>query len=113
LWRGRRRIQRLEEEIAAAQADQDELRRRVELFEMIAAAAGAPMTSPMWWGAAVPAAPLPAGLIAAAREQSLGETPIRLDVGGTEVIAVIGGPGDPREWWSAVWHVAGRADDAS
>jgi hypothetical protein len=113
LWRGRRRIRRLEDQIATAQADQDELRRRLELFEMIAAAAGATLTAPAWWGAAVPAAPMPASLVAAAGEHSPREAPVRLDVAGTEIIAVIGGPGDPREWWSAVWQVAGRTEDAS
>jgi hypothetical protein len=112
LW-GRRRIQRLEDDIATAHADQAELRRRLEAFEMIARAAGAGPTAATSWGASVPAAPMPAGLLAAAREHGPRQAPVRLDVAGTEVIAVIGGPGDPREWWSAVWQVAGLGADAS
>jgi hypothetical protein len=113
LWRGRRRIRRLEDEVAAARADQAALRRRLELFEMIAGAAGAALPDQPWPETAAPSTPLPVSLAAAARTASPGETPIRLDVGGTDVIAVIGGPGDPREWWSAVCEFADRAGVAS
>lgn len=54
---------------------------------------------------------MPASLAAAARTLSPDEAPILLDVGGTEIIAVISGPGDPREWWSAVCEVAGQHAD--
>jgi hypothetical protein len=54
---------------------------------------------------------MPASLAAAARTLSPDEAPILLDVGGTEVIAVICGPGDPRQWWSAVCEVAGQHAD--
>src|SRR5579859_7603647 len=37
VWRLKRRLRRLEGELAEAKADQAELRRRLELFEMIAA----------------------------------------------------------------------------
>jgi hypothetical protein len=105
LWRGRRRVRRLEDEVTAARAEQAELRRRLEVFEMIAAAAGAALPEPQWQEPR----PMPASLAAAARTLSADEAPIMLDVGGTEMIAVIGGPGDPREWWSAVCEVAGQA----
>ncbi len=80
---------------------------------MIAGAAGAPQTAPPWRGPSGPAAPMPASLVAAAREQSPRETPVRLKVGDSEVIAVIGGPGDPREWWSAVCQLTGQAGGVS
>jgi hypothetical protein len=85
--------------------EQAELRRRVEAFEMIAAAAGAPM-------AGVPNAPLPPVLLAAAREERSADVPVCLDVAGSEVFAVVGGPGDPREWWLAIWQLAVRSDEA-
>ncbi len=114
MWRERRRrIRRLEDEIATARADQADLRRRLELFETIAGAAGASLRAPTWRGAAVPGPRMPASLVAAAREQSPREVPVRLEVGGSEVIAVIGGPGDPREWWSAVCQVTGQVSDVS
>ncbi len=113
MWRGRRRIRRLEDEITAAKAEQAELRRRLQVFEMIAGAAGAALPQPPSQGTGVPASPMPASLAAAARTASSAEAPVMLDVGGTEVIAVIGGPGDPREWWSAVCQVAGLPGDAT
>jgi hypothetical protein len=113
LWRGRRRIRRLEDEITAARSEQAELRHRLEVFEMIAGAAGAALPEPPWPGTGAPASPMPASLAAAARAASSDEAPIMLDVGGTEVIAIIGGPGDPREWWSAVCQVAGQPEDAT
>jgi hypothetical protein len=113
LWTKRRRVLRLQDEIAAARADQAELRRRLEVFEMIAGAAGASLVAPAWRGAAGPASRMPANLVAAAREQSPREVPVRLEVGGSEVIAVISGPGDPREWWSAVCQVTGKVSDDS
>jgi hypothetical protein len=100
MW-GRRRLQRLEQELARTRSDQASFRQRLELFEMIAAAAG---TTP---GHPVPSGPMPAGLAAAARELHSDDFPVRLDVGGSEVIAVIGGEGDPREWWNAIWQIAG------
>ncbi len=41
MWRKRHRLQRLESEIAEGKAERAELRRRLEQFEIIAAAAGA------------------------------------------------------------------------
>lgn len=96
-------MRRLEGEVASAKADQLELRRRLEVFEAIASAAGAALPEAGWWGEVVPAAPLPPSLLAAATDYAIPDSPVRLDVGGTDVIAIIGGPGDPREWWSAVW----------
>jgi hypothetical protein len=110
-------MRRLEEELALARADRADLRRRLEVFEMIASAAGAAldvdMPSPLPGGAQAQASPPPATLVAAAREEKRQEFPVRLDVGGSDFIAVIGGPGDPREWWSAIADVAEPGRDAS
>lgn len=103
----RRRLRRLEGELAEARAVQAELRQRLERFEMIAAAAGAAVS------ASVPLAPMPPELVAAARELRQRDVPVRLDIGGAEVIAVIGGEGDPREWWQAIWQLAAPARQAS
>lgn len=65
MWRRRRGLQRLADEVAEARAEQAELRRRVAAFEMIAAAA-APADL---------AAPLPPVLAAAARELRSTEVP--------------------------------------
>ena len=100
MWRMRHRLRQLEGELARARADQAELRRRLERFEMIAAAAGAPVAEPE------PTAPMPPSLLVAARELHRREVPVRLDVAGTEVIAVIGGEGDPREWWASIVQLA-------
>lgn len=106
MWRRRRRLRRLEGEMLATKTDQAELRQRVELFEKIAEAAGAAIDS-------LPSAPMPPELVAAARNVHAGEVPLRLDVAGTEAIAVIGGAGDPREWWTAIWRLAETAERAS
>jgi hypothetical protein len=106
VWRMRHHLRRLEGELAKAKADQAELRRRLEHFEMIAAAAGAPA------GAPEPPAPLPPSLLAAARELHRREVPVRLDVAGAEVIAVIGGEGDPHEWWASILELADPAGPA-
>ena len=50
---------------------------------------------------------MPASLLAAVGDRGETSSAVRLDVGGQDVIAIIGGPGDPREWWSAMWHLAG------
>lgn len=107
MWRVSRRLRRLESELAEAKVAQEELRQRLELFEMIAAATGATLDRP------VPAMPMPPSLVAAARELHKQDVPVRLDVGGTEVIAVIGGEGDPREWWSAIWRLASPIRESS
>jgi hypothetical protein len=112
-------MRRLETELELARADRADLRRRLEVFEMIASAAGAaldvdtPSPRPGAAQAHGQAGPPPATLVAAAREEKRQEFPIRLDVGGSELIAVIGGPGDPREWWSAIADVAEPGGDAS
>lgn len=105
MWWERRRLQRLEGEVASARAERQELQRRLEVFEAIAHAAGAALPEPTWWGEVVPKAPMPAGLLAASAGYASPDSPVRLEVEGTEVIAIIGGPGDAREWWSAVWHL--------
>jgi hypothetical protein len=101
VWRTRHRLRRLETELAAGRAERAELRRRLEWFETIAAAAGA---SPP---RAVPTTPMPSSLVAAASDQRAQDVAVRLDVAGTEVIAVIGGVGDPHEWWTAIRDIAG------
>jgi hypothetical protein len=106
MWRTRRRLRQLEAEIATARADRADLRLRLEQFEMIAAAAGAEQYP-------VPTAPLPPGLITAAADGRSHDVPVRLDVAGTEVIAVVGGDGDPREWWTAIWGLAGPDEAAA
>lgn len=85
--------------------EQAELRRRLEAFEMIAAAAGAAVPGS-------PVAAVPPALVAAAGEERSTDVPVRLEVAGGEVFAVVGGPGDPREWWTAIWHVARRDEQA-
>jgi hypothetical protein len=105
VWRKRRGFRRLADELAEARVEQAELRRRVEAFEMIAAAAGAAVS-------AAPDAPVPPVLVAAARERRSSDVPVRLDVANSEVFAVVGGPGDPREWWTAIWQLAVRGEEA-
>jgi hypothetical protein len=91
--------------VAEARAGQAELKRRVELFEKIAAAAGAELSDP--------AAGVPASLLAAARDPRP-DAPVRLDVDGRELVAVVGGEGgDPQQWWSAIRHLASRRRSAS
>jgi len=126
MWRRKHRLQRLETEIARGRAERAELRRRLDWFEAIAAAAGAaaPGTDPPRTGllntdlpsttppgaaqqSAVPLAPLPPNLLAAARDLRSQDIPVRLEVAGAEVIAIVGGPGDPRAWWTAIWRTAG------
>ena len=126
MWRRRRRLRQLEAEIAAAKAERADLRRRLDWFEAIAAAAGAPAPGtvpertvpqrtvpqrpvpqrPVPQPAAAPVAP-PPNLLAAARDLHRRDVPVRLDVDGAEVVAVVGGPGDPREWWTAIWLTTG------
>lgn len=96
MWRTRHRLRRLETDLAAGRAERAELRRRLDWFETIAAAAGA--SAPR----AAPTAPTPLSLVAAAREPRSQDVAVRLEVAGAEVIAVIGGAGDPHEWWMAI-----------
>ena len=104
MWRTRHRLQQLERELATARSERAELRRRLDWFEAIAAAAGASQHD-------APMASLPPSLIAAASGPRLHDTAVHLDVAGTEIIAVLGGAGDPREWWTAIRRFAG-ADGA-
>jgi hypothetical protein len=112
VWRRKRRIRRLEDEVATARADQAELRRKLEMFEMIAGAAGAALPEAPSWEAPA-SVPVPASLVAASQFPGQHEAPVRLIVGDTDVIAVVSGPGDPREWWSAVCQTASQVGEAS
>ncbi len=108
MWRAKRRLERLEREIAEARAERAALQRRVDLFEKIAEAAGAALDD------TVPAAPVPPSLLAAAQDPRQAGCPVRLAVGGNDVIAVIGDEGgDPREWWSAIQRLASGLRSAS
>jgi len=118
VWR-RRRLRRLEQEVAEARVAQAALQRRLDAFEQIAAAAGARISAD---GARVGAyddtdtslQPVPPTLIAAAREAHEKGSPVRLPVNGGEVIAVIGDEGgDPHEWWAAIHRLAARLRSAS
>jgi hypothetical protein len=100
VWRTKHRLQQLERELATARAERAELRRRLDWFETIAAAAGASRPD-------APTAPVPLSLVAAASGPPIHDTAVQLDVAGTEIIAVLGGAGDPREWWTAIRHIAG------
>lgn len=114
VWRKRNRLQRLESEIAAGKAERAELRRRLEMFETLAAAAGADVSAQLgrgpWRNAPVPSAPLPPALLAASRDLRSRDVPVKLNLGGAEVVAVVGGAGDPREWWTAMWQLAGPGE---
>jgi hypothetical protein len=118
VWKERRsqRMRRLESEVAAGKADRAELRRRLELFEKIAAAAGATLDDPAQndAGATDTSAPVPPSLLAAAQDPRHSGAPVRLDVDGSELIAVVDGEGgDPHEWWSAIRRLASRRGNAS
>jgi hypothetical protein len=103
MWRTWRRLRQLEAEIARARNDGADLRMRLAQIESIAAAAGAAQPP-------VPSAPMPPTLVAAAADARLRDVPVRLDVAGAEVIAIVSGDGDPREWWTAIWGMAGPDD---
>jgi len=108
VWQRRRRLRRLEAEVAEARKAQADLQRRLDFFEKIAEAAGASLDGPV---AALPrpAAPVPASLLAAASDPRRGGVPVRVAVDGCEVIAVIAGEGgDPGEWWTAIRRLAAR-----
>jgi hypothetical protein len=109
------RIRRLEEEMSEARADQADIRQRLQLFEMIAAAAGSDSPKPLSRASrpGTPSASLPASLLAAARDARTDEEAVWLEVGDSDMIAIVGGPGNPREWWSAIWRVSKQADNAS
>jgi Tfp pilus assembly protein FimV len=113
VWRARRRLQALEHDVAEARSAQAALQQRLEAFEQIAAAAGAPVPS-AGDDDTSPLQPVPPTLLAAAQEAREKGSPVRLPVDGGEVIAVIGDEGgDPREWWAAIHRLAGRLRSAS
>jgi hypothetical protein len=99
------RIERLEDEAAAASARLSDLRQRLELLEKVAAAAGAQPDGD------AAAAPMPPALLAAARDLHQRDVPVRLDVAGNDVVAVIGGAGDPREWWTTICLLAAPGEE--
>jgi hypothetical protein len=101
-------MRRLEDEVAEGKAERAELRRRLELFEKIAAAAGVEVDD------SVVTEPVPPSLLAAAQEPRRHGAPVRVDVDGHELIAVVDGEGgDPNEWWSAIRKLASRPRSAS
>jgi hypothetical protein len=105
-------MRRLEHEVAQAKAERAELRQRLELFEKIAAAAGVEVGGPVQDTAA--AELVPPSLLAAAKDPRQHGAPVRLDVDGRELIAVVDGEGgDPDEWWSAIRRLASRTRSAS
>jgi hypothetical protein len=106
----RRRIRRLEVEVAEAWEGQQEIRRRLDLFERIAAAAGAALPQDQWWRAAITAEPAPPTLVAASRGAGPRPAAVCLETAGTDVIAVADQPGDVRDWWAAICCVAARDD---
>ena len=111
MWR-RRRLRRLEQEVAEARVAQAALQRRLDAFEQIAAAAGARVGPDDDTDTSLQ--PVPPTLIAAAREAQEKGSPVRLPVNGGEVIAVIGDEGgDPHEWWAAIHRLAARLRSAS
>ena len=120
MWRERRsqRIRRLEQEVAAGKAERAELRRRLDLFEKIAAAAGATLDDSALSDAEATdpstAPPVPPSLLAAAQDPRRSGASVRLDVDGSEVIAVVDSEGgDPHEWWSTIRRLASRPRSAS
>jgi hypothetical protein len=115
VWQGRRRLAQVEKELTATRAAQRVLQQRVELFEKIAAAAGASLDgAEPGDGPAGSLAPVPPNLLAAAAERRAAGSSVRLAVGGRDVIAVIGDEGgDPREWWTALHKFAARLRSAS
>jgi hypothetical protein len=100
VWQRRRRLRRLEDAVAEAREERAELKRRVDIFEQIAEAAGASLRD------TEPIALVPPALLAAARDSDEDGVPVRVDVDDREVIAVIGEGGDPREWWTAIRQLA-------
>jgi hypothetical protein len=101
-------MRRLEDEVAEGKAERAELRRRLELFEKIAAAAGVEVDD------SVVTEPVPPSLLAAAQDPRRHGAPVRVDVDGHELIAVVDGEGgDPNEWWSAIRKLASRPRSAS
>lgn len=116
MWQGRRRLAQVEKELTATRVAQRALQQRVDMFEKIAAAAGASLNEagPGDWPARS-LAPVPPNLLAAASERRAEGSPVRLAVGGRDVIAVIGDDegGDPREWWTAIHKFTARLRSAS
>jgi hypothetical protein len=116
VWQGRRRLAQVENELMATRTAQRVLQQRVDMFEKIAAAAGASLhEAGSGDGTAGSLAPVPPNLLAAAAERRAEGSPVRLAVGGRDVIAVIGDDegGDPREWWTAIHKFAARLRSAS
>ena len=109
MW-GRRRIRQLEVEVAEAWAGQHDLRRRLELFERIAAAAGAGLGEADWWADAVTDEPPPPALVAAAGASGPRPGAVCLDAAGCDMIAVADQPGNAFDWWAAICCTAAGGD---
>ncbi len=103
----KRRLRRLESQITATlpglhwsqDQDQDQDQDQANPFE---AASQPPVPA-----RAVPAGPMPRELIVAARQAGETEFSVVLDLVGATAAVIISGEGDPREWWTAVWTIAG------
>ena len=94
--------------MAEARAERAQLTRRIALFEQIVATAGLELDE------APGVSEVPSPLLAAAGDPRHSGAPVRLDVNGREMVAVVGGEkGDPREWWAAIQRLATRQQDAS
>ena len=99
MWRLGRKKDTKAERIARLEAGRAEDRRMLDALTAVARAAGAEVES-----AADDAVPgVPAGLIAATRSPRPGGEPVMLTSrDGQQVIAVVTGDGDPRQWWNAI-----------
>ncbi len=105
-------MRQLENEVAQARAGQADLQRRLELFEKIAAAAG--VEAPGQAAERADDDTVPQSLVVAAQDPRQGGAPVRLDVDGRELVAVVGGGGgDPHEWWAAIRRLASQLRSAS
>jgi hypothetical protein len=93
VWRIMDRLRRLGDDRGEGQATTS---RRPGRFEIVATAAGEPRGP-------VPAVPVPSSLRGAACDLRGRDVVARLDVGGAEVVAAVSGPGDPVQWWTAIW----------
>jgi hypothetical protein len=95
VWRITGRLRRLDDDRGEGQAT---MTRRPGRFKIVPMAAGEP-------GRPVPAVPVPPSLRAAACDLRGRDVVARFDVGGAEVVAAVSGPGDPVQWWSAIWDM--------
>ena len=99
MWGANRRIRRLEVELALTAIGRAEVARQATLADTIV-----PVREP---GPAVPSVPMPVKLVAAAHDGRDEDFSLHLELNGASVVAVISGEGDPRQWWTAIWQLAG------